>query len=63
MAGKRSAQELFYRLHAWRVTAFFRRCGFALVDLNGEKEHDPCYLAVRPLQNLSTSGRLGAHAG
>ena len=30
LAGRRSAQERFYRLHAWRVTAFFRRCGFDL---------------------------------
>ena len=31
-------------------TALFRRCGFALVDLDGEEE--PCYLAVRPVRNL-----------
>jgi len=33
-------------------TALFRRCGFALVDLNGEEDEEPCYLAVRPLRNL-----------
>ncbi|NLW50237.1 MAG: GNAT family N-acetyltransferase [Candidatus Brocadiaceae bacterium] len=33
-------------------TALFRRCGFALVDLDGESDEEPCYLAVRPLQNL-----------
>ena len=33
-------------------TALLRRCGFALVDLDGEHDVEPCYLAVRPLQNL-----------
>jgi len=33
-------------------TALFRRCGFALVDLDGEKDEEPCYLAVRPVRNL-----------
>jgi len=33
-------------------TALFRRCGFALVDLNGEEDEEPCYLAVRPLRCL-----------
>jgi len=33
-------------------TALLRRCGFALVDLNGEQDQEPCYLAVRPVQNL-----------
>jgi GNAT superfamily N-acetyltransferase len=33
-------------------TALFRRCGFALVDLNGEEDEEPCYLAVRPVRNL-----------
>jgi GNAT superfamily N-acetyltransferase len=33
-------------------TALLRRCGFALVDLNGEEDQDPCYLAVRPLRNV-----------
>ncbi|MHC4177295.1 MAG: GNAT family N-acetyltransferase [Planctomycetota bacterium] len=32
-------------------TALLRKCGFALVDLNGEEVEDPCYLAVRPVQN------------
>ena len=35
-------------------TALFRKCGFALVDLNDEDEEEPCYLAVRPLQNLES---------
>ena len=30
-------------------TALFRKCGFALVDLSGEEDEEPCYLAVRPL--------------
>ncbi len=30
----------------------FLRCGFGLVDLNGEEATDRCYLAVRPLRNL-----------
>ena len=30
--------------------ALFLRCGFALVDLNGEEDDEPCYLAVKPLQ-------------
>lgn len=34
--------------------ALFRRCGFALVDLNSEKDEDPSYLAVRPVQNVET---------
>lgn len=34
-------------------TALFLRCGFALVDLDGENDPEPCYLAVRPLQNLA----------
>jgi lipoate-protein ligase A len=33
-------------------TALLRKCGFALVDLNGEEDDGPCYLAVRPLRNL-----------
>lgn len=33
-------------------TALLRRCGFALVDLDGDRDEEPCYLAVRPLQNL-----------
>jgi len=33
-------------------TALFRRCGFALVDLNGHQDEEPCYLAVRPVRNL-----------
>jgi ribosomal protein S18 acetylase RimI-like enzyme len=28
----------------------FLKCGFALVDLNGESDQEPCYFAVRPLQ-------------
>ncbi len=35
-------------------TALFRQCGFALVDLDGEEDQEPCYLAVRPLRNLQT---------
>ena len=31
--------------------ALFLRCGFALVDLNGEDD-EPCYLAVKPLQEI-----------
>lgn len=27
----------------------FLHCGFALVDINGEDDPEPCYLAVRPL--------------
>ncbi len=27
----------------------FLKCGFALVDLDGEADNEPCYLAVRPL--------------
>ena len=30
----------------------FLKFGFALVDLDGERDEEPCYLAVRPLQNL-----------
>ena len=33
-------------------TALLRKCGFALVDLNGEEDEEPCYLAVRPVRNL-----------
>lgn len=29
LAGKRSAQDTLHRLHAWRVTAYFRRAGFS----------------------------------
>ena len=32
-------------------TALFRKCGFALVDLNGEDDEEACYLAVRPVRN------------
>lgn len=32
-------------------TALFRKCGFALVDLNGEENEEPCYLAVRAVRN------------
>jgi GNAT superfamily N-acetyltransferase len=27
------------------------KCGFALVDLNGQTDNEPCHLAVRPLQS------------
>ena len=30
--------------------ALLRKCGFALVDLDGEADEEPCYLAVRPLR-------------
>jgi GNAT superfamily N-acetyltransferase len=33
-------------------TALFRRCGFALVDVDGENDEEPCYLAVRSLRNI-----------
>ena len=33
-------------------TALFRKCGFALLDFDGEEDAEPSYLAVRPLQNL-----------
>ncbi len=33
--------------------ALFVRCGFALVDIDGENDPEPCYLAVRSLQNLT----------
>lgn len=33
----------------------FLRCGFALVDLNGEEEAERCYMAVRPLSDYRTS--------
>ena len=33
-------------------TALFRKCGFALIDLNGEEVDDPSYFAVRSLQNV-----------
>lgn len=29
----------------------FLRCGFALVDLDGEADAEPCYLAIRPLES------------
>ena len=32
-------------------TALFRKSGFALVDLNGEDDQEPCYLAARPVRN------------
>lgn len=31
-------------------TALFLKCGFALVDIDGENDPEPCYLAVRPLK-------------
>jgi len=34
-------------------TALLGKCGFALVDINGEEDEEPYYLAVRPLQGLS----------
>ena len=37
-------------------TAQFLRCGFALVDIDGENDPEPCYLAVRSLQNLERQG-------
>ena len=33
--------------------ALLRRSGFALIDLDGDHDPEPCYLAVRPLQNLT----------
>ena len=33
-------------------TALFRKCGFGLIDLNGEEVDDPSYFAVRSLQNV-----------
>jgi GNAT superfamily N-acetyltransferase len=32
--------------------ALFRKCGFALVDLNSDENQEPCYLAVRPLRKI-----------
>jgi GNAT superfamily N-acetyltransferase len=34
----------------------FLKCGFALVDLNGEADEEPCYLAVRPVHGLDEVG-------
>ncbi len=34
-------------------TALFRKCGFALTDIGEDGAPEPCYFAVRPLQNLS----------
>ncbi|HOW73801.1 MAG TPA: GNAT family N-acetyltransferase [Phycisphaerae bacterium] len=34
-------------------TALFLKCGFALVDIDGENDPEPCYMAVRSLQNLA----------
>ncbi len=31
-------------------TALLRKCGFALVDIDGGDDEEPCYLAIRPLQ-------------
>jgi len=33
----------------------FLTCGFALVDLDGETDSEPCYFAVRPLQSMGES--------
>ena len=33
-------------------TALLMKCGFALVDINGEEDEEPCYFAVIPLQGL-----------
>ena len=35
--------------------ALLLKCGFALVDLDGETDAEPCYLAVRPLLRDSQS--------
>lgn len=32
--------------------ALLRKCGYALVDLDGENDSEPSYLAVRPLRGL-----------
>ena len=54
----REAGCLYIRCHNdWDNEAerhLFLKCGFALVDLNGETDQEPCYFAVRPLQ--STEG-------
>ena len=34
-------------------TALFLKCGFALVDIDGENDPEPCYLAVRCLLNAT----------
>jgi GNAT superfamily N-acetyltransferase len=34
----------------------FLDCGFALVDLDGEEDPEPCYLAVRPLSDYRANG-------
>lgn len=49
----REAGALYIRCsNGWENAAeraLFLRCGFALIDLNGEEDAEPCYLAVRPL--------------
>jgi GNAT superfamily N-acetyltransferase len=34
----------------------FLKCGFALVDIDGENDPEPCYLAVRPLDDCRSKG-------
>jgi GNAT superfamily N-acetyltransferase len=41
----------------------FRKCGFALVDLNDEVDDEPCYMAVRPLQGLDEGPSSSHHSG
>lgn len=48
MAGKENTGSGFESAHFAEDGV----CGFALVDLNGEEDEEPCYLAVRPLRNL-----------
>jgi GNAT superfamily N-acetyltransferase len=40
-------------------TALFLRCGFALVDLNGEGATEPCYLAVCPISRRPSAPAAG----
>ena len=58
LAGKKSAQETLHGLHAWRVTAYFRRCGFS-ADQADDLSQETFMRAFKSLANFDAQrGRV-----
>ena len=58
LAGRKSAQETLHGLHAWRVTAYFRRCGFS-TDQTDDLSQETFLRAFKSLANFDAQrGRV-----
>jgi len=58
LAGKKSAHEALHRLHAWRVTAYFRRSGFS-TDQSDDLTQETFLRAFKSLGNFNSQrGRV-----